>query len=112
MHAVAIQLRGMPQAYTGISIDGEPMNVAATSGPSRQTSLQTISLANATRIEIYKVPTPDMPASSLGGSINLVSRTAFEKSKPELQFRGFLNKNSHYPRYADAGVNDGDDTKK
>ena len=67
MNAVAIQLRGMPQIYTGISIDGEPMNVAATSGPSRATSLQTISLVNATRIEIYKVPTPDMPASSLGG---------------------------------------------
>ena len=112
MNAVAIQLRGMPQAYTGISIDGEPMNVAATSGPSRATSLQTISLVNATRIEIYKVPTPDMPASSLGGSINLVSRTAFEKSKPEFQFRTFLNKNSHYPTYAKAWANDGDSTSK
>lgn len=112
MNAVAIQLRGMPQVYTGISIDGEPMNVAATSGPSRATSLQTISLANATRIEIYKVPTPDMPASSLGGSINLVSRTAFEKSKPEFQFRTFLNKNSHHPTYAEAWGNDGDSTSK
>ncbi|MSU24936.1 MAG: hypothetical protein EXS32_14075 [Opitutus sp.] len=112
MNAVAIQLRGMPQAYTGISIDGEPMNVAATSGPSRATSLQTISLVNATRIEIYKVPTPDMPASSLGGSINLVSRTAFEKSKPEFQFRTFLNKNSHYPTYAKTWGNDGADSAK
>jgi iron complex outermembrane recepter protein len=112
MNAVAIQLRGMPQAYTGISIDGEPMNVAATGGPSRATSLQTISLVNATRIEIYKVPTPDMPASSLGGSINLVSRTAFEKSKPEFQFRTFLNKNSHYPTYAEAWGNEGDSTSK
>ncbi|MDO8541770.1 MAG: TonB-dependent receptor [Opitutaceae bacterium] len=112
MNAVAIQLRGMPQVYTGISIDGETMNVAATGGPSRATSLQTISLANATRIEVYKVPTPDMPASSLGGSINLVSRTAFEKSRPEFQFRTFLNKNSHYPRYAKAWGNDGDSTSK
>ncbi|MSU51344.1 MAG: hypothetical protein EXS37_20030 [Opitutus sp.] len=78
MNAIGVSLRGMPQAYTGISVDGEPMNVATTSGPSRATSLQTISLVNATRIEIYKVPTPDMPASSLGGSINLISRTAFE----------------------------------
>ena len=112
MNAVAISLRGMPPAYSGISIDGETMNVAATSGPSRQTSLQTISLANATRIEIYKVPTPDMPASQLGGSLNLVSRTAFEKSKPELQFRTFLNKNSHYPTYAKAWGNDGDSAKR
>jgi iron complex outermembrane receptor protein len=112
MNAVAIQLRGMPQVYTGISIDGEPMNVAATSGPSRATSLQTISLVNATRIEVYKVPTPDMPASSLGGSINLVSRTAFEKSKPEFQFRGFMNKNSHYPTYAKAWSNDGESSSK
>ncbi len=112
MNAVGISLRGLPQVYTGISIDGEPMNVAATSGPSRATSLQTISLVNATRIEVYKVPTPDMPASSLGGSINLVSRTAFEKSKPEFQFRTFLNKNSHYPTYAKAWSNDGDDASR
>ena len=112
MNAVGVSLRGLPQAYTGISIDGEPMNVAATSGPSRATSLQTISLVNATRIEIYKVPTPDMPASSLGGSINLISRTAFEKSRPEFQFRTFLNKNSHYPTYAKAWSNDGDATSK
>jgi len=63
--------------------------VAATSGPSRATSLQTISLVNATRIEVYKVPTPDMPASSLGGSINLVSKT------PKLE-------NSFY--HADLGI--------
>lgn len=112
MNAVGISLRGMPQAYSGISIDGEPMNVAATSGPSRSTSLQTVSLVNATRIEIYKVPTPDMPASSLGGSINLVSRTAFEASKPEFQFKTFLNKNSHYPTYAKAWSNDGDSPAK
>ncbi|MES2696336.1 MAG: TonB-dependent receptor [Verrucomicrobiota bacterium] len=112
MNAVGISLRGMPSVYTGISIDGEPMNVAATSGPSRATSLQTISLVNATRIEIYKVPTPDMPASSLGGSINLVSRTAFEKSGPEFQFKTFFNRNSHYPRYAEAWGSDGDSTSK
>jgi len=67
---------------------------------------------NATRIEIYKVPTPDMPATSLGGSINLVSRTAFEKSRPEFTFKGFLNKNSHYPTYAEAWSNDGDSSSR
>lgn len=112
MNAVAIQLRGMPQVYTGISVDGEPLNVAATSGPNRSMSLQTISLVNATRIEIHKVPTPDMPASSLGGSINLVSRTAFEKARPEFQFKVFLNKNSHHPTYAPAWSNDGDSTNR
>lgn len=112
MNAVGISLRGLPSVYTGISVDGEPVNVAATSGPSRSMSLQTLSLANATRIEVYKVPTPDMPASSLGGSINLVSRTAFEKSRPEFQLKAFLNKNSHYPTYAEAWGNDGDSTKR
>jgi iron complex outermembrane recepter protein len=112
MNAVAVQLRGMPQVYTGISVDGEPVNVAATSGPNRSMSLQTLSLVNATRIEIYKVPTPDMPASSLGGSVNLVSRTAFEKARPEFTFKVFLNKNSHYPTYAKAWSNDGDNADR
>ncbi|PTX94342.1 TonB-dependent receptor [Opitutus sp. ER46] len=113
MNAIGISLRGMPQAYSGISIDGETMNVAGSAGPNRATSLQTISLVNASRIEITKVPTPDMPASSLGGSLNLVSRTAFEASRPELRFKVFVNKNSHYGSFGKSPAGGrGDDQKK
>ena len=33
-------------------------------------------------IEVTKAPTPDMPASSIGGTINMVTRTAFGRRAP------------------------------
>jgi iron complex outermembrane receptor protein len=113
MNAVTVSLRGLPAAYTSIAVDGEVMNSAGSAAPGRSTLLQTLSLANAARIEIYKVPTPDLPASSLGGSINLVSRTAFEASKPEFRYKVFLNKNSHDFTFGrEYGGGDGDDQAK
>lgn len=109
-NSLSISLRGMPVAYTNIAIDGDVMNSASSTSPFRTTYLQTISLANSSRVEIYKVPTPDMPASSLGGSVNLVSRTAFEASKPELHIKAFINQNSRDFGFGRKyGVAEGDD---
>ena len=82
MNSVQIGLRGLPSAYTNIALDGDDVNAAGSAGPTRNTLLQAFSLNNASRVEIYKVPTPDLSAASLGGSINMVSRTAFEASCP------------------------------
>ena len=113
MNSVSISLRGMPAGYTNIALDGDDVNSAASAGPSRTTLLQAISLSNASRIEVSKVPTPEMPASSLGGSINMVSRTAFEASRPEFRFKMYVSKNSHdLPFNPQPGGGDGDDQKK
>lgn len=114
MNAVGISLRGMPADMTSISIDGEAVTSAGTSGASRGTPLQAISLNNATRVEIMKVPTPDMPATSLGGSVNLVSRNAFELRKTQTNFRIFTNMNNHEAKLAPqrGGSGSGDDQAK
>lgn len=112
MNAVQISLRGLPSSYTNIAMDGDDVNAAGSAGPTRNTLLQAFSLNNASRIEIYKVPTPEMSASSLGGSINMVSRTAFEASRPEFRFKAYVNKNSHeLPFTRQPGGGDGDDQK-
>ena len=113
MNTVSIGLRGLPSAYTNIALDGDDVNTAGAAGFSRSTSLQAISLNNASRIEITKVPSPDMSASSLGGSINMVSRTAFEARRPEFRFKAYINQNSHQVglhRRPGGGV--GDDQRK
>lgn len=112
MNAVQIGLRGLPSSYTNIALDGDDVNAAGSAGPTRNTLLQAFSLNNASRVEIYKVPTPEMSASSLGGSINMVSRTAFEASRPELRFKAYVNKNSHdLPFNRQPGGADGDDQR-
>ena len=113
MNAVQIGLRGLPSTYTNIALDGDDVNAAGSAGPTRNTLLQAFSLNNAARVEIYKVPTPEMSASSLGGSINMVSRTAFEAARPELRFKVYVNKNKHdLPFNKQPGGGDGDDQKR
>lgn len=113
MNSVSIGLRGMPANYTNIALDGDDVNSAASAGPTRTTLLQALSLSNASRIEVYKVPTPETSASSLGGSINMVSRTAFEARRPELRFKAYVSKNKHdLPFNKQPGGGDGDDQKQ
>ncbi|MBL9200277.1 MAG: TonB-dependent receptor [Opitutaceae bacterium] len=112
MNAVQIGLRGLPSSYTNIALDGDDVNAAGSGNPTRNTLLQAFSLSNAQRVEIYKVPTPDMPAS-LAGGINMVSRTAFEASRPEFRFKAYINQNSHEVGLGRrSGGGDGDDQKK
>jgi TonB-dependent receptor len=112
MNAVQIGLRGLPSNYTNIALDGDDVNAAGSGGPTRNTLLQAFSLSNAQRVEIFKVPTPDMPAS-LAGGINMVSRTAFEASRPELRFKAYINQNSReVGLHRKPGGGDGDDQKR
>jgi TonB-dependent receptor len=41
---------------------------------------------NISRIEVTKVPTPDMSAGGLGGSINIISKSGFERKRPLLTY--------------------------
>lgn len=74
-----ISLRGIPSEHSGIMIDGG--SIAAGGADSRRVNLASVPMANISRVEITKVPTPDMPASGLGGSVNLISGSAFDKKE-------------------------------
>jgi iron complex outermembrane recepter protein len=45
------------------------------------------------RIEVTKSPTPDTPADTIGGSVNMVLKSAFERAKPIFNYRVNLNAN-------------------
>lgn len=112
MNVVAIGLRGLPSAYTNIAVDGSDLAAAGTGTPDRASQFHAISLNNASRIEVSKVPTPDMSAASLGGAINLISRNAFERSRAEFRFKTYVNLNSHEAAFKKTpGGGEGDDQK-
>lgn len=114
MNTVAIKLRGLPSSFTNIAIDGADVSAAGTGALDRGSQFHAISLNNTARIEIMKVPTPDMSAASLGGAINLVSRNSFERRKAELKFRTYVNMNSHdfgFSKKPGGAGGDGDDQK-
>lgn len=92
--ARTISIRGLPSSTTPVSVDGNRMASAASSSATRVFELEQVSINNISRVEVTKVPTPDSPADALGGAINLVSRSAFERSRPVFNYRAYTSVNS------------------
>lgn len=86
--AQGVTLRGLPASNTGIQVDGA--DVASARGNSREQSLLDIPVANVARVEVTKVPTPDMPASGLGGSLNIVRKSGFESKRPVFTYQTYF----------------------
>jgi iron complex outermembrane recepter protein len=89
-----VSVRGLPPDATAMMADGAPMASAASATPSRAFELEQVSINNISRIEVTKSPTPDLPANAVGGSVNMVSRSAFERSKPLFTYRTYINWNA------------------
>ena len=76
-----VSIRGMPASGTLVTTNGMEMaSNSYTSG--RETDLGVTATGNIDRIEVTKVPTPDMPANAVGGMINLITKSGFSRKKP------------------------------
>ena len=87
----SISLGGVPSGATPIMVDGNPLSSAASSGGSRTVELEQISITTSSRVEVNRSQTPDSPANAIGGTVNLVSRSAFERRNPEYTFKTYLS---------------------
>ena len=85
-----ISVRGMPAETTPIMVDGFQVANASSSSVTRLVEVESLSMNNVARVEVSKVPTPDTPANSLGGSVNTVSKSSFERAKPLFTYRLYL----------------------
>jgi iron complex outermembrane receptor protein len=80
-----VSIRGIGGGMTSITSDGAPTSniwVSAT----RSVDVRSMALNDIARMEVSKVPTPANPSDSLAGSINLVSKSAFERSGRQLRY--------------------------
>lgn len=83
---VGVSVRGLDAVNTEIRFDGMPQASASTatlgtSSRDRNFEMLGSSSADIARVEINKLRTPENSANALGGSINMVRRTAFEYNK-------------------------------
>ncbi len=92
--ANTISIRGYSARETSITIDGVPIANAAPGTLDPAVGLDMMSINNAARVEVIKVPSPDQPNAGVGGTVNLVSKSAFEYPKPTLNFRVYATMNS------------------
>ena len=87
-----IALGGFPAEMSNIQIDG--MDVPATgigATSSRTAALQDVPILNIERVEVSKVPTPDLPAAGLGGSMNLIAKTGVGLKRPVGRYQVYMN---------------------
>lgn len=69
-----IVIRGMQPKYTKIMIDG--VAISPTGSDDRSISMNIISTNSLEKIEVIKSPTANMDGDQMGGSVNLVTKTA------------------------------------
>ncbi|MDO8543232.1 MAG: TonB-dependent receptor [Opitutaceae bacterium] len=90
----AVAVRGFDPNMTGVTMDGSQLANASGSAANRSFLFTQVSVNNMSRIEVTKVPTPANPADGISGSVNMVSKSAFERSKMQLNYRAFLSASS------------------
>ena len=71
-----VGLRGLDETYTFVSIDGSL--IGSTDRDGREINIESIPPTAVKRLEIIKSITPDLDAQSVGGVVNLVTRSAFD----------------------------------
>lgn len=91
--ASSIALRGFPDSNTALQLDGAEL--ASGRGNSRTQSVLDVPMANISRVEVNKVPVPDQPASGIGGSVNIISKSGFESKRPVFNYKVYLLSDSY-----------------
>ena len=74
-------VRGIGGAMSSFTQDGAPMVFGSFSPSSRIFNPYTSDLNSTARLEVTKVPRPSDPAESIGGSINLITKSAFDHAR-------------------------------
>ena len=80
---VGISVRGLGNDKTAFTSDGASVVSAAGGAATRTFNLAVLSLNNISRVEVTKVPTPAFPTDAMGGSVNMVTKSAFERNRAQ-----------------------------
>jgi iron complex outermembrane receptor protein len=77
-----VMVRGIEAGLNTVEMDGVQLANNNSTGTNRAFDFFQASLTLIESIEVTKAPTPDRPANSIGGSINMVTRSSFNRNAP------------------------------
>ncbi|GGE94565.1 TonB-dependent receptor [Sphingomonas prati] len=101
-----VAIRGVPSNLNNYTLNG--LEIGNPDGTTRALPLDIISGQLLNRVEVVKVKTADMDGQGIGGTINLVTQTAFDfKARSNLAISakaGYQTLNEKVPYQADASV--------
>jgi iron complex outermembrane recepter protein len=103
-----IRVRGQDPTLTSVTMDGNEIASAASSGTTRNLEVDQLSMAAIESVEVFKAPIPSMSANAIGGSVNFVTKSAFDQQGQRLSVQAGLMTDSHdfFSRYTGPGHND------
>ena len=77
-----VMVRGIAAGLNTVEMDGVQLANNNSTGTNRAFDFFQASLSLIESIEVTKAPLPDRPANSIGGSINMVTRSSFNRNAP------------------------------
>jgi TonB-dependent receptor len=88
--ARAATLRGMNTAFTNVTMNGNPIASATSGNANRRFEFEQVAINNVESVEVFKTLTPEMQATSTGGAINLVTKSAFDRQGSLFTYRAYF----------------------
>ncbi len=92
-----VQIRGTEPRLNLIKINGEVL--PSPEAKIRQVQMDIIPSDQLAALEVTKAITPDMDGNSIGGSVNMITKSAFDKEKTDLHLTlgsGYINLTGKY----------------
>ena len=109
---VGVSVRGLDAVNTEIRFDGMPQASASTAtlgtgNRDRNFEMMGASSADISRVEIRLLRTPEDSSNAIGGSINMVRRSAFEASRRQFTYNAlFTTDHESFALGSRAGIRD------
>lgn len=103
-----IRIRGQDPVLTSVTMDGNEIASAASSGTTRNLEVDQLSMAAIESVEVFKAPIPSMSANAIGGAVNFVTKSAFDQKGRRIGVQLGVLTDSHdfFGRYIGPGHND------
>jgi hypothetical protein len=107
--ANSVSMNGAPSEYVPITIGGfdqASANVAELNSDmaGRTVLLDQTSMNNVGRVEVVFTPTPETTGAALAGSINLIPRSAFERSRPVFNYSAYFTLRDNERDFGKSGL--------
>lgn len=91
-----VSIRGMGSKYSAVTIDGNPVASADFQmGIGREFQFEQVSLSSIDTVEVNKTPLADQPASSLAGTVNVRSKSAFNQKGRLMRYSASFTGNEY-----------------
>lgn len=107
-----LMVRGMEPNLNLVMINGNQAAAANSTSTGRTFEFDQITIDNIESIEVFKAPVPWMPANSIGGTVNMVTRSAFLQKGRRLNATLNLTGNSDWLTTAKTSGPDDHATRK